>query len=98
MARAVLIKPHLYLSAFFSTAIVLVAVSVGLYLMGIKSYVGQSEVGSQDSGATLLADPSHAACSIREIDIRESSSHPETLQGTIAQSSVQPMVYPCGGH
>jgi hypothetical protein len=98
MARAVLIKPHLYLSAFFSTAIVLVAVSVGLYLMGIKGSVVQSEAGSLDSGATLLADPSHAACSIREIDIRESSSDPETLQGTIAQSSVQPMVYPCGGH
>ena len=74
------------------------AVSVGLYLMGIKGSVGQSEVGSLDSGAALLADRSHAACSIREIDIRESSSHPETLQGTIAQSSVQPMVYPCGGH
>ena len=61
MARAVLIKLHLYFSAFFSAAIVLVAVSGGLYLMGIKGYVVQSEAGSLDSGEALLADPSHAA-------------------------------------
>ena len=61
MARAVLIKLHLYLSAFFSAAIVLVAVSGGLYLLGIKGSVDQTEVGSLDSGAALLADPSHAA-------------------------------------
>ena len=61
MARAVLIKLHLYFSAFFSAAIVLVAVSGGLYLMGIKGSVVQSEAGSLDSGEALLADPSHAA-------------------------------------
>ena len=36
MARALLIKLHLYCSAFFAAAIVLVAVSGGRYLIGIK--------------------------------------------------------------
>ena len=35
MARALLIKLHLYFSAFFAAAIVLVASSGGLYLIGI---------------------------------------------------------------
>ena len=61
MARALLIKLHLYFSAFFAAAIVLVAVSGGLYLIGIKGSVEQTMVGSLDSGEALLADPSHAA-------------------------------------
>ena len=61
MARAVLIKLHLYFSAFFAAAIVLVAVSGGLYLIGIKGSVEQTLVGSLDSGEALLAEPSHAA-------------------------------------
>ena len=36
MARALLIKLHLYFSAFIAVAIVLVAVSGGRYLIGIK--------------------------------------------------------------
>lgn len=61
MARAVLIKLHLYFSAFFAAAIVLVAVSGGLYLMGMKGSVEQTLVGSLDSGEALMADPSPAA-------------------------------------
>ena len=60
-ARAVLIKLYLYFSAFFSAAIVLVAVSGSLYLLGIKGSVDQSEIGSLDSGEALLSDASHAA-------------------------------------
>jgi len=61
MTRALLIKLHLYFSAFFAAAIVLVASSGGLYLIGIKGSVEQAMVGSLDSGESLLADPSHAA-------------------------------------
>ena len=61
MTRTVLIKLHLYLSAFFSAAIILVAVSGGLYLIGIKGSVEQTPVGSIASGQQLLADPSQRA-------------------------------------
>ena len=61
MARALLIKLHLYFSAFFAAAIVLVASSGGLYLIGIKGTVEQTLIGTLDSGEVLLADPSHAA-------------------------------------
>ncbi|MFL2503105.1 MAG: hypothetical protein ACJ0Q1_09365 [Luminiphilus sp.] len=60
MARILLIKLHLYFSAFFSAAIVLVALSGGLYLIGIKGSVDQQLVGTVDMGEALLADPSHA--------------------------------------
>ena len=63
MTRALLIKLHLYLSAFFSAAIILVAVSGGLYLIGIKGSVEQAPVNILDGGKTLLADPSHDAVS-----------------------------------
>ena len=39
MARALLIKLHLYFSAFIAAAIVLVAVSGGRYLIGIKGTI-----------------------------------------------------------
>ena len=58
MARALLIKLHLYCSAFFAAAIVLVAVSGGLYLIGIKGSVEQTPVGTVSSGQQLLQDPS----------------------------------------
>ena len=61
MTRTVLIKLHFYLSAFFSAAIILVAVSGGLYLTGIKGSVEQTPVGSTTSGQQLLADPSQRA-------------------------------------
>ena len=60
MTRTLLIKLHLYLSAFFSAAIVLVAVSGGLYLIGIKGSVEQSPVGIASDGQQLLQDPSEA--------------------------------------
>ena len=63
MTRALLIKLHLYLSAFFSAAIILVAVSGGLYLIGIKGSVEQAPVNILDGGSALMADPSHDAVS-----------------------------------
>ena len=63
MTRTLLIKLHLYLSAFFSAAIILVAVSGGLYLIGIKGSVEQAPVNILDGGRTLMADPSHNAVS-----------------------------------
>ena len=60
MARALLIKLHLYCSAFFAAAIVLVAVSGGLYLIGIKGTIEQTSVGTLATGQQLLLDPSEA--------------------------------------
>ena len=58
MSRALLIKLHLYCSAFFSAAIVLVALSGGLYLIGIKGTIDQTRIGLAGSGEQLLAEPS----------------------------------------
>ena len=58
MARALLIKLHLYCSAFFAAAIMLVAVSGGLYLIGIKGTIEQTPVGTLATGQQLLQDPS----------------------------------------
>ena len=58
MARALLIKLHLYCSAFFAAAIVLVAVSGGLYLIGIKGTIERTPVGTLATGQQLLQDPS----------------------------------------
>ena len=60
MARALLIKLHLYFSAFFAAAIVLVAVSGGLYLIGIKGTIEQTPVGTLATGQQLLLEPSEA--------------------------------------
>ena len=60
MARALLIKLHLYCSAFFAAAIVLVAVSGGLYLIGIKGTIEQTPVGTLATGQQLLLDPGEA--------------------------------------
>ncbi|CAI8390688.1 MAG: Uncharacterised protein [Halieaceae bacterium] len=60
MARALLIKLHLYCSAFFAAAIVLVAVSGGLYLIGIKGTIEQMPVGTLATGQQLLLNPSEA--------------------------------------
>jgi hypothetical protein len=60
MARALLIKLHLYCSAFFAAAIVLVAVSGGLYLIGIKGTIERAPVGTLATGQQLLLDPSEA--------------------------------------
>ena len=58
MARALLIKPHLYCSAFFAAGIILVAVSGGLYLIGIKGTIEQTLVGTLTTGQQLSQDPS----------------------------------------
>ena len=58
MARALLIKLHLYCSAFFAAAIILVAVSGGLYLIGIKGTIEQTPVGTVAAGQQLSQDPS----------------------------------------
>lgn len=61
MARILLIKLHLYLSAFFSAAIILVAVSGGLYLIGIKGSIEQTLVGTlATTGEQLSEDPNEA--------------------------------------
>ena len=60
MARALLIKLHLYCSAFFAAGIILVAVSGGLYLIGIKGTIEQTPVGTLATGQQLSEDPSGA--------------------------------------
>jgi len=61
MTRALLIKLHLYFSAFFSATIIMVALSGGLYLVGIKGSVEQTTVATASGGQALLADPSKMA-------------------------------------
>ena len=51
-----MIKLHPYLSVFFSAAIILVAVSGVLYLIGSKGSVEQTPLGSLDVGRQLMAD------------------------------------------
>ena len=46
------------LLCFFSAAIVLMALSGGLYLIGIKGTIDQTRVGLAGSGEQLLAEPS----------------------------------------
>jgi hypothetical protein len=46
------------LLCFFSAAIVLVALSGGLYLIGIKGTIDQTRIGLAGSGEQLLAEPS----------------------------------------
>lgn len=45
MQRSVLIKLHLIAAAFFTPALLLVAISGGLYLLGIKGDIRQTPVG-----------------------------------------------------
>lgn len=49
MDRKLLVTIHLYLSAFFAPAIILVSVSGGLYLLGVKGNVSQETVFESDS-------------------------------------------------
>jgi hypothetical protein len=60
MTRTLLIKLHFDCSAFFAAAIVLVAVSGGLYLIGIKGSIEQTPVGTLATGQQLLQNPSKA--------------------------------------
>jgi hypothetical protein len=61
MARALLIKIHLYLSSFFAVVVVLVAFSGGMYLLGVKGSLDTVEVGQTTGGVALMADPSKEA-------------------------------------
>lgn len=49
MNRKLLITIHMYLSAFFAPAVLLVAISGGLYLVGIKGHVQQESVYISDA-------------------------------------------------
>jgi len=62
MNRKLLITVHMYLSAFFAPAVLLVAISGGLYLIGIKGEVTQEVIFQSDEimidsdSASLHAD------------------------------------------
>jgi hypothetical protein len=62
MDRKLLIKMHMYLAAFFAPAVLLVALSGGLYLAGVKGKVEQqviyssSEVRIDNKSTSLQAD------------------------------------------
>lgn len=57
MNRRVLISIHLHIAAFFAAAVILMALSGGLYLLGIKGEVEEVALGSVDGGERLLAAP-----------------------------------------
>lgn len=48
MNRKLFITIHMYLSAFFAPAVLLVAISGGLYLLGVKGEVEQESIFSSD--------------------------------------------------
>ena len=50
MDRKLLITIHMYLSAFFAPAVLLVAISGGLYLIGIKGEVAQETIYRGEPG------------------------------------------------
>lgn len=61
MSRKLLITIHMYLAAFFAPAVLLVAISGGLYLAGVKGNVVQETIYSSneisiDSKSTSLHD------------------------------------------
>ena len=58
MSRALFIQIHLYLSAFFSVAVILVATSGGLYLLGMKGSVETTRVAVLADVTEQLAQPS----------------------------------------
>ncbi len=60
MSRALFIKIHLYLSAFFSVAVILVATSGGLYLLGQKGSVETTRLTVLPGAAALVSEPSKA--------------------------------------
>lgn len=58
MDRKLLITVHLYLSAFFAPAVLLVAISGGLYLVGIKGEVEQEIIYRSDEVTVDSTSPS----------------------------------------
>ena len=61
MNRSLLITIHLYLSSFFGVVVLLVAFSGGMYLIGVKGSITETEVGSINGGVALMADPGKEA-------------------------------------
>ena len=61
MSRALFIQIHLYLSAFFSVAVILVATSGGLYLLGMKGSVETTRVAVLSGATEQLSQPSKAS-------------------------------------
>jgi hypothetical protein len=61
VSRRFFINVHLYLSAFFAGIVVLMALSGGLYLLGIQGETTDTEIAQITGGHALLADPSVAA-------------------------------------
>lgn len=61
MSRRLFINIHLYLSAFFAGVVILMALSGGLYLLGIQGENTQTQVGTVAGGIALLEDPSKEA-------------------------------------
>jgi len=58
VSRRLLISLHLYLSAFFAGVVVVMALSGGLYLLGVKGDVEATMLGDFPGGRALLEDPS----------------------------------------
>lgn len=59
MNRTLIVKIHMYLAAFFTPAVLLVSISGGLYLIGIKGNVEQESIYSSseislDTGSSSL--------------------------------------------
>jgi hypothetical protein len=61
--RQLFITIHLYLSSFFAAAVLLVATSGGLYLLGFGGEVTSREIARLDGGLALDADRSKATVS-----------------------------------
>jgi len=58
MDRKLLISIHMYLSAFFAPAVLLVAISGGLYLIGIKGEVQETSIYKSSEIAIDASSPS----------------------------------------
>ncbi len=54
IARKTLVSVHLYLASFFAPIIIIMAISGGLYLFGVKGNTAYTDVGQVD-GVTLSA-------------------------------------------
>lgn len=57
MSRPLLITIHLYLSAFFAAAVILVALSGGLYLLGYKGNMAETPIATVAGGDALGESP-----------------------------------------
>lgn len=57
VSRRLFINIHLFLSAFFAGIVVLMAISGGLYLLGIKGETQDTLVAQVSGGRALLDDP-----------------------------------------